>query len=116
MPLFEQFISSNGKVRTPEIATLFSQFGAFEINQLMHKASHLFSIDDINQMIWKHERALKVYKILYHIFKDVEPIPDDMMVGAQGNPYDEESDEDEEWNDLIDGKYTNVSVSNMDMS
>jgi hypothetical protein len=76
MPIFEQFVCHNGQVHTPEIPIFLNQFGTFQMNQVLEAANHLFSIDDINRNveIWKHDHAVKVYKLLYDIFKDVEPM------------------------------------------
>ena len=73
MPIFGQFVCHSGQVHTPEIPVFFNQFGTFQINQVLHAANRLFSIVDINDNveIWKHNHAVKVYKILYIVFSKI---------------------------------------------
>jgi hypothetical protein len=119
MPIFEQFVCHSGQVHTPEIPVFFNQFGTFQINQVLHAANRLFSIVDINDNveIWKHDHAVKVYKILYNVFKDIEPMSDNMMLKTQDDSYDEDSDE-QDWDDFMDDDtcIPNFSASNIDMS
>ena len=119
IPIFEQFVCHSGQVHTPEIPVFFNQFGTFQINQVLHAANHLFSIVDINDNveIWKHDHAVKVYKILYNVFKDIEPMSDNMMLKTQDDSYDEDSDE-QDWDDFMDDDtcIPNFSASNIDMS
>ena len=85
----------------------------------MHAANRLFCIVDINDNveIWKHDHAVKVYKILYNVFKDIEPMSDNMMLKTQDDSYDEDSDE-QDWDDFMDDDtcIPNFSASNIDMS
>ena len=118
MPIFEQFVCHNGQVHTPETPIFLNQFGTFQMNQVLEAANHLFSIDDINRNveIWKHDHAVKVYKLLYDIFKDVEPMNDNMVLAVQAEIDDGDSDE-EEWVHFMDDDHNfNFSVSNMNMS
>ena len=80
----------------------------------------MFTIDDIthNVEIWKYGHAVKVYKVIYDVFKDVEPVADDILTIEEDN-YEDDSDE-LEWDDFMDDdnlpNFSQFSASNMDMS
>ena len=120
MPIFEKFVSNADQVHTPDMPIFFDQFGSFQINQVLHAAKHLFTIDDIthNVEIWKYGHAVKVYKVIYDVFKDVEPVADDILTLEEDN-YEDDSDE-LEWDDFMDNdnlpNFSQFSASNMDMS
>jgi hypothetical protein len=109
--------STSGQIHTPDMPIFFNQFGSFQINQVLQHAKHLFSIGDIicNVEIWKHDHAVKVYKVFYDVFKDVEPLSDNILT-LQEDSYDNDSDE-LEWDDFMDDdNIPNISASIMDMS
>ena len=117
LSIFEQFVGHTGQIHTPDVPIFFNQFGSFQINQVLHAAKHLFSIGDIicNVEIWKHDHAVKVYKVFYDVFKDVEPLSDNILT-LQEDSYDNDSDE-LEWDDFMDDdNIPNISASIMDMS
>lgn len=120
MPIFEKFVSNTDQVHTPGMPIFFDQFGSFQISQVLHAAKHLFTIDDIthNVEIWKYGHAVKVYKVIYDVFKDVEPVADDILTIEEDN-YEDDSDE-LEWDGFMDDdnlpNFSQFSVSNMHMS
>ena len=67
---FEKFVSTD-QVHTPDMPIFFYQFGSFQINQVLHAAKHLFTIDDMihNVEIWKYGHAVKVYKVILMFLK-----------------------------------------------
>ena len=117
LSIFEKFVGHTGQIHTPDMPIFFNQFGSFQINQVLQHAKHLFSIGDIicNVEIWKHDHAVKVYKVFYDVFKDVEPLSDNILT-LQEESYDNDSDE-LEWDDFMDDdNIPNISASIMDMS